>query len=64
MKNEQLGVVYVVDDDPSFRDDAPEAGSACVLTDLRMPGLDGLQLQQLIDNRETTRGARMAASGR
>jgi FixJ family two-component response regulator len=67
------GVVYVVDDDPSFRravtrmltaaglsvqsyssgaellahlsDDASADESGCVLADLRMPGLDGLQLQ-------------------
>ena len=68
------GVVYVVDDDPSFRravtrmltaaglsvqsyssgtellahlsGDAAAEESGCVLADLCMPGLDGLQLQQ------------------
>jgi len=68
------GVVYVVDDDPSFRtavirmltaaglsvqsyasgtellahlaSDKATQGAGCVLADLRMPGLDGLQLQQ------------------
>ena len=68
------GVVYVVDDDPSFRravtrmltaaglsvqsyssgtellahlsDDAAAEESGCVLADLCMPGLDGLQLQE------------------
>lgn len=68
------GVVYVVDDDPSFRravtrmltaaglsvqsyssgsellahlsGGCAAEGSGCVLADLRMPGLDGLQLQQ------------------
>jgi FixJ family two-component response regulator len=67
------GVVYVVDDDASFRtavtrlltaaglsvqsyasgreflaqvsDDGPDEASGCVLADLCMPGLDGLQLQ-------------------
>jgi len=69
-----LGVVYVVDDDPSFRTavtrmlaaaglsvqsyasgrellaelsgEEPAGDCGCVLADLRMPGLDGLQLQQ------------------
>jgi FixJ family two-component response regulator len=69
-----IGVVYVVDDDASFRKavtrmltaaglsvqsyasssdllahlsgDAPAEGSGCVLADLCMPGLDGLQLQE------------------
>ena len=68
------GIVYVVDDDPSFRtaltrmltatglsvqsyasggdllthlsSDEATAGPGCVLADLRMPGLDGLQLQE------------------
>lgn len=68
------GIVYVVDDDPSFRTavtrlltaaglsvqgycsgdellaglsgEEPPADCGCVLADLRMPGLDGLQLQQ------------------
>jgi FixJ family two-component response regulator len=68
------GVVYVVDDDPSFRtaltrmltatglsvqsyasagdllthlsNDEDMAGPGCVLADLCMPGLDGLQLQE------------------
>ena len=68
------GVVYVVDDDPSFRTavtrmltaaglsvqgygsgdellaelagEEPPVDSGCVLADLCMPGLDGLQLQQ------------------
>jgi len=72
------GVVYVVDDDPSFRTavtrmltaaglrvkgyssgdelladlSGEEAGldSGCVLADLCMPGLDGLQLQQACTN--------------
>jgi FixJ family two-component response regulator len=74
MKNEQRGVVYVVDDDPSFRTamgrmltaaglsvrsyasstellahlsgEETTEGSGCVLADLRMPGLDGQELQQ------------------
>ena len=68
------GIVYVVDDDPSFRtaltrmltatglsvrsyasggdllthlsSDEDTAGPGCVLADLCMPGLDGLQLQE------------------
>ena len=69
-----VGIVYVVDDDSSYRNaltrlltaaglsvrsyacgtdllehlssDAAAERSGCVLADLRMPGLDGLQLQQ------------------
>jgi FixJ family two-component response regulator len=68
------GIVYVVDDDPSYRTaltriltalglsvrsyafgtdllahlsrDGAAEGSGCVVADLRMPDLDGLQLQQ------------------